>query len=257
MRTKIQNPYLNALIPVGAVAVMSLIATLVSWLLSSIGRDTPIFFWISIVFFVFFSLIWFVIWLLGARKKKQIREFLNSDRPLMRWTYSAVDWKQIKELNWREEHQDWKLQWGCLSLLMAAAGGLTGAMLGMGEGMRIILIRAIIGLLIGVGVGLLIGGMVAGGNHLASWLAYRREQPAQVALAPGEIFTGFDYFRADGRTRFINDVKLTRGQPDMLEFTLIFPPRPRMPLEETWAIAVPARLYSQVDQIRSSLVSYE
>lgn len=257
MQAKLQNPYLNALIPVGAISLLGLIAGLVTWGLNYFNVIERYLFWISMVFFAFFGLIWLVILLLGIRKKKLVREFLNSNRPLLRWTYSAADWQQVKNLNWNEEHQDWKLQWGCLSLLLSTAGGLTGLMLGLGEGLAVILIRSAAGFLIGVGLGLLIGGSVAGGNHLAAWLAYRKAQPAQVALAPGEVFTGFDYFRADGRTRFISNVELSRGQPDLLEFTLVFPPRPRMPLEETWVIAVPAKLYDQVDQIRSSLLRFK
>jgi hypothetical protein len=249
----LKNPHLDALITIGAITIFGFIASLVTWGLSVVDLIKSWFFWVSLIFFGIFALIWLIILLIGTRKKKQIEAFLSSDRPLIRWTYSESEWAIIKERNWHEEHQDWKLQWGCLSFLFATAGGLTGAMLGWGEGLGAIIIRAIIGLLVGVGLGLFFGGAVAGGNHLASRIAYRWKKPVEVVLAPGEIFTGYDYFRADGRFRVVKNVALKRGEPDVLEFTLVFPPRPRMPLEETWAVPVPTHLVEKVSQLKSSL----
>lgn len=256
MSRKLQNPHLDALITIGAITIFGFIASLVTWGLSVVDLIKTWFFCVSLIFFGICALIWLIILLIGARRKKQIKAFLSSDRPLIRWTYSESEWALIKEKNWREEYQDWKLQWGCLSLLFAAAGGLTGAMLGWGEGLGAILIRSIIGLLVGVGLGLFLGGAVAGGNHLASRIAYRRKQPVEVALAPGEIFTGYDYFRADGRFRVVKNVELKRGEPDVLIFTLVFPPRPRMPLEETWAVPVPPDLVEKVSQCQSSMEGF-
>jgi hypothetical protein len=249
MNPKIQNPYLNALIPIGGVALLGIFTSILTWGLAAFGVIERSAFWISLIISGFFCLIWLIILLLGARKVKKIRGFLNSDRPLIRWTYSPEDWKRIKELDWNEQRQDWKLQWGCMSLLIAAAGGLTGAMLGLGEGFGLILVNILLGLLVGAAIGLLLGAVVAGGNHLDSWLAYRKEEPAQVALGPGEIYTGFDYFHADGKFRFIKDYELNSGKENTLTITLIFPPRPRTPNEETWIIPVPDHLVEHIDRI--------
>jgi hypothetical protein len=71
----------------------------------------------------------------------------------------------------------------------------------------------------------------------------------QVALGPGEIYTGFDYFHADGKFRFIKDYALNLGKENTLAVTLLFPPRPRTPNEEIWVVPVPESLVEQVDRI--------
>ncbi len=141
MNPKIQNPYLNALIPIGGVVLLGIFTSILTWGLAAFDVIEMPVFWISLIISGFFCLIWLIILFLGARKVKKIRRFLASDRPLIRWTYSTVEWKRIKELDWNEQRQDWKLQWGCMGLLIAAAGGLTGAMLGLGEGFGLILVN--------------------------------------------------------------------------------------------------------------------
>jgi hypothetical protein len=71
----------------------------------------------------------------------------------------------------------------------------------------------------------------------------------QVALGPGEIYTGYDYFRADGKFRFIKDYEMQSGEENTLAVTLLFPPRPRTPNEEIWVVQVPESLVEQVDRI--------
>jgi hypothetical protein len=249
MKPKMKNPFQNALIPIGLLTVFSSFITFLFWGLSAAARIEAYFAWIALTFFVFFFLVWIIIWLLGIRKVQRIREFLNSSRPIIRWTYSATEWRQIREQNWQEVSQDWKIQWGCLSFLLGLVGLMTGAMLGLGDGLGKLSLWALIGLVIGFGTGLLIGGIVAGGNHLSSWLAYRQEEPVEVALGVGEIFNGYDYFCADGSLRLVRNIELDRGSPDTLTFTLEFPPRPRMPYEESWVIPVPTQFVDRVEEL--------
>ncbi len=247
------NPYLSALITIGGLAAFSLLVVSAALLLTVFELVGPVPLWISLAFLVFFGLVWLVIWLLNARKRQRIHAFLRSERPLIRWTYSQTEWKQIKAAEWDENQGDWKVQWGCLSALLALAGMLTGIMLGVGEGVGLLVGSALVGLLLGGLAGGVLGGLVAGGNHLGVWLSYRQETPGQVALGRGEVFVIDDYFRADDISCEIQSARLLPGQPKKLEVSLKFPPRPRMPDEETWQIPVFGEYIERVEGVLDEL----
>ena len=249
MKAHLRNPYQRAIVTLAGIVVFSLLATLAVWGLSGIAIAGPALVWMGTIFSLFISLILLIIWLLGLRQVRRARNFLQSDRPLVRWTYSQAEWDQLKESLWQEEKGDWKVQWGCLTVLLALTGLLTGVMLGWEDGFPEILISGSLGLVLGGLAGATLGMLVAGGNHLGARQSYQQGRPGQVALGKDEIYASDDYFKGDGRTSYFKDLTLLRGNPDILELLIVFPPRPRMPLEEDWRIPVPAKWVDQVEEI--------
>lgn len=252
MKHKLPHPYQSAMITIGGLVAVSLLVTVITYFLSRADLVSPQLLWISLAFLAFFGLVWVIILLLDLRKRRLIRRFLRSERVLIHWTYLPTEWKRIKTEMWDEDRNDWRVQWGCLSILLAAAGLLTGVFLGLGEGFGGILLRGLLGMLAGGGAGLLLGGLVAGGNTLGGWLAFRDQIPRQVALGRGEVFAIDDYFRANGNTRVIQSASLEPGSPAILVLELLFPPRPRMPQEETWRIPVPPGCIERIEQIMNA-----
>ena len=248
MESSLPHPYQRALIPLTGLAGFALLASLALAIFKLRGL-----FWISFVFFVVFGLLDLTVWLLGQLQVRRARAFLASDRPLVHWTYSAAEWQQWKESIWQEESADWKVQWGCLTILLALAGALTGGMLGIEEGILQLGLDAFLGFGLGALIGALIGGIVAGGNHWAARLAYQNPKPGQVALGPNEIYVNGDYFRGDGVHRYIRGATIRRGQPTTLELQLLFPPRPRRDPEEIWSFPVPTNFLEKVEKTLASI----
>ena len=238
------NPHRRAIITLAGLTGFAFLVNLVL-----VVSDKQNLGWISFIFLVSFILLDITIWLLGFIQMQRAKAFLNSDRPLIRWVYSTTEWQQLKENTWQAGNEDWKLQWGCLTFLLALAGSLTGGMLGLEEGIQQVGLNTILGFVLGALLGGLIGALVAGGNHLGAVLAYRNPYPGQVALGLNEIYVNGDYFKGDGNHRFIQDVKIYLWTPAILEFQLVFPPRPRMPREEEWNIPVPDPWIEKVTEI--------
>lgn len=248
MQTKLTNPHSSAILTLAGLSGSALLATVFIVGLSRQGLVEAALAWIGLIFFTILSLMGVTIWLLGLRQVLRARAFLKSERPLVRWTYSPDEWQAIKEAVWQESKGDWKLQGGCLALLLALAGLLTGAMLGLDSGLPEGIATAITGLVLGGLAGALIGMLVALGNYLGARQAYRRTEPGQVALGPDEIYASDDYFRGDGVHSYIREAILRSGRQSALECTLVVPPRPRMPREEHWRIPIPARWVEPVEE---------
>jgi hypothetical protein len=254
MGTRLKNPHQRAILTLVGLVSFSLLTTLAILGFSSAGLANPALLWVSFIFFVVFGLIFIIVWLLGISQMRRARAFLASDRPLVSWTYSAVEWQQLKENLWQEEKGDWKVQWGCLTLLLALAGLLTGIMLGLGNDFLELIVNSLIGLVLGGLFGGAIGALVAGGNYWGARKTYQRSEPGQVAIGPNEIYASDDYFKGDGVISYIQEAKIQRGNPITLELQLVFPPRPRMPIEEQWTIPVPPQWVAQVEEILPILV---
>jgi hypothetical protein len=90
--------------------------------------------WIAGAFAALWILVLVITWLMGLRQMSLVRRFLASDRPLVRWTYTFPEWEALKEARKEETQGDWKLALGGLTVIMALAGGLTGALIGFDEG---------------------------------------------------------------------------------------------------------------------------
>ena len=253
MQSGLRHPHRRALVPIAGLVGFSLLATLVIWGLSLADLANPALAWVGFVFFVIYALILSAIWLAGLIQTRRARAFLASDRPLVRWTYSQVEWVQMKESLWQEEKGDWKIQWGCLTFLFALVGLLTGIMLGWEDGFLEVLVNGFFGLVFGGLAGTTLGILVAGGNYLGARQSYRQTEPGQVALGVDEIYASDEYFKGDGQISYIQDVKIQRGNPSTLEFLIVFPSRPRQPSEEGWRIPVPVKWVEQVEKIMPRL----
>ena len=249
METRIRNPHQRAIVTIGLLTIFSFLSTLVIWGLSSTRFANFAMTWICLIFFIFFGSVWVIIWLLGLNQIRKIKEFLESDRPLVSWTYSEAEWKQYKEIVWKGETGDWKIQFGCLTFLLALAGMLTGMLIGLDGGLLEAVRITLIGLLSGGLFGAMLGILVAGGNLWGARQAYRQKEPGQVALGPNEIYANYDYFRGNDRNSFIRDAKINRGNPGTLEVELVVPPRPRASTEQQWSIMIPSQWVERVEEI--------
>ncbi len=204
---------------------------------------------IGLIFTLFFSLFFVIVWLLGRSQVRRIKRFLESDRSLVRWTYSSAEWKQIRESRWQEERGDWKIQFGCLTVLLALAGLLTGVLVGVEEGVLQAVGTGGVGLFIGGLVGGGIALVVAGSNYWSARLAHTQSEPGQIALGVDEIYANGNYFKGDGSSSIIQEAKIQRGNPTTLELQILFPPRPRLDREEQWSIVVPTQWVERVEEV--------
>lgn len=227
----------------------ALLVTLATWGLSVAGYIESAFLWIGFIFFAFFSLMFLIVLILGISQMRRAEAFLESERVLVSWTYSTAEWQQLKETLWQEEKDDWKVQFGCLTFLLALAGLLTGIMPGWEDGLPAVIAHGLVGLLLGGLLGSMFGVLVAGSNYLSARKAYRNPEPGLVALGVNEIYASDDYFKGDGVNSYIREVKLNFGSLTTLEFQLMVPPRPRMPSEEQWIIPVPPQWVERVEEI--------
>lgn len=169
----IPNPFLPGLWPLLGVTVLALLVFLVvgglvvfgnvpAGALLLVGLPVALFATISVL-----TVLW------GERQVRQIRDFLESDRPQVRWTYTPEEWAALRESHRQEAQETRQLPVGCLAFLLGVAGLLVGggvaarstafsphdweALLEIGGG-------AVAGALVGGLGGGLIGSIVALGN---------------------------------------------------------------------------------------------
>ncbi len=178
MRPHLNHPHQPALNTLAGLTIVAFLATFAIWGLSVFGFVDPVLLWISSIFFVLFGLMLFIIYILGIRQNQRAWTFLESDRVLVSWTYSKAEWQQLKEAGWQESKDDWKVQFGCLAFLLALAGGLTGTMLGWGEGLPDVAVSGLVGLILGGLVGSGLGLLVAGSNYWSARQNYRNPEPS-------------------------------------------------------------------------------
>jgi len=249
-----KNPYQRGLWPLFGLFGLFLLAAVLarSFTSEQDGFLLPLA-WISLAMSGFFGLLTLIVWLLGVRQLRQIRAFLASERPLLRWDYTPEEWRTLKEAVWQEQQGDWRLQFGCLTFLFGLVGLLVGGMLGAEEGFSEAVSGGLSGLMLGATGGAMLGAVVATGNYLAARSAYRQPEPDPVALAPHEIYANGAYFRGNGVHSYIQKAELQRGDPSVLRLELRMPPRPRMPDEEEWQIIVPPRMIEAVESALPAL----
>jgi hypothetical protein len=203
-----------------------------------------------------FAVIVIVQALRGARQARQIGEFLDSERPQVRWTYTPDEWAALREENWREASGAWKLPAGCLAFLLGVAGLLVGAALAQdavfgydAEALLEIAAGGVAGALVGALAGGLIGGVVALGNWLAARQAYRQTVPGQAALGRQEFYTPDQYVKLDGDQAWVEQAEWDEERPGGLRrLQLTIGAQRGRRGEETWEIAVPERVLAQVEE---------
>ncbi|MEZ4527617.1 MAG: hypothetical protein R2941_16990 [Desulfobacterales bacterium] len=195
----------------------------------------------------------FLSWLILLIRRNLIasrmKDFLGSNRVLVQWSYSSEEWKQMREDIWQEEKGDWRIQLGCLTVLFGVVGLLTGGMIGADEGGAEALIGALTGFLAGLAPGAVIGTVVSRINLLISRRAHADRIPAHVALGHQEILFNDEYFRGNGISRYLQNVRFGRGeQADELTFNIWWP-QIRTDPEKEWTIPVPDHMRQQVESV--------
>jgi hypothetical protein len=241
--------------------VLCFIMTLGSSIMVRLGAwETPIMPILSGSFGLLLGLILLIIWALGWSQIKKIEDFLASNRPLIRWTYTPEEWEELKKAKWEEEKGDWKIQLGCLTFLFGLAGLLAGLLIAASESsfdpytsIGELILGGLSGAAIGAGAGGAIGLAVAGGNYLAARKAYHQPTPGQVALSPTEIYANDQYFKANGGT--IESVEFQPETPAQL--TIVTYTWYKRPQEEEWDIFVPPRLIKAVQAIIPQIMTSE
>jgi len=259
----IPNPYREGFPALLGLVALTLILAAAAGLMVALGKwDAGLMVPVSIPF-VMFGLLLLVTWLLGELQRRRIVAFLASDRPLVRWTFTSAEWREIVDVKWEDEKGDWKTMWGCLTGLFGLVGLLVGLAIAAGEtsfsppildAVVETVSGGLIGMALGAIVGAAIGLAVAGGNYLALRTMHDRSVPGQVALAPTEFYANGEYFRANGGV--IQGVDFQRGNPATLMISTYYW-RFRRPPEEEWVIVVPRRMVEQVQDIIPQIVVSE
>lgn len=145
----IAHPYLEGLIVVGMLCGLFTIVTAVAGALALAGVLMPSWVLVTGIFLAFWGLILLTIWVWGMIKLWQMRNFLGSTRPIIRWWYTPEEWSAIQEEQEREQLEDLMVAPGCLAVLFAIVGVLVGGMIGADEGVAEAVVGGGAGLLIG------------------------------------------------------------------------------------------------------------
>ncbi len=242
------DPYRRAVIAPLWLTVLMCLCTLVAWGIAALRLTGYAFFAIAAGLFGLFGVITLGTWLWGRLQIRRADAFLASDRPLVRWKYSALEWERLKEAVWQEESGDWKIQLGCLTVLFAITGLLTGLLIGLDEGLGEAILGGVIGLVGGGAIGGVIGAVVAGSQHLVVRQAYAQTEPGEVALGRDEVYALGNYFRGNGKTSYVRRVTLHREAPARLHIEIQLPPRPRGSSEAEWVLPVPPQMVEAVEK---------
>ncbi len=198
----------------------------------------------------------------GQHQVRQIRNFLGSERPQVRWIYTMEEWAALRETRWQEAQEDRLLPVGCLTFLLAVAGLLVGGALGASnasfrafdwETLLEIGVGGILGALAGGSVGGLIGSVVTLGNWQAARQSYHQTEPGEVALSGREIYALGRYVKMDGDSTKLKQVEWERGHPTRLLITIStwLPRNDELILD----IVVPDRVMAQVEDVVQRMVS--
>jgi hypothetical protein len=252
----IRNPFLPGLWPLLGITALMLIGFLVVGGLAAIGTVPGGALLLAGLPVALFGAISIIAALWGERQVQQIQNFLDSDRPQVRWTYTAEEWAALRETRWQEAQEYRLLPMGCLAFLLGIAGLLVGGALGANntpfsaydwETLLEIGMSGVAGALVGGLAGGLIGGVVTLGNWQTARQNYRREEPEEVALSKREIYAAGQYVKMDGDSTELTQVEWEQGHPMRLLLTTSrrFPRRS----EETWDIVVPERVLAQVEAV--------
>ena len=248
-QTPTNDPYRRGWMVPLWLTILAFLGTLVAWGVSALELTSYIFLAIAVGFLVLFGAITLIVWVWGQTQIRRATEFLASDRPLVRWKYSTLEWERLKETVWAEEGGDWKVQLGCLTVLFAIAGLLTGLLIGSDEGLGEALLGGVIGLMGGGVVGAVIGAVVAGSNHLMLRKAYVQAEPDEVALGRDEVYALGNHFKGNGKSSYVRRVTLHHDAPARLHVEIQLPPRVRGPVEAAWMLPVPPHKIEAVEEV--------
>lgn len=254
MDTKIKHPHRDAFPTLIILTALSVIVTLLGGILAWLRiLSIPAVPYIAGSFGLFCGVILVIVWLLGLNQMRRTAAFLASDRVLVRWTYTPEEWDTIRCQRQETTRGDWKLALGCLTVIFAITGALTGVLIGLDDDLGTVLLDGALGLFVGGLIGGILGLAVGGGNALGAWLAYRDLHPEQIALGASEIFANDQYFRSHAPYRYILKAYWDSEDTAFLLYDL-WNPKPRGGSEETWSIYVPSRMHAAVEAVLSQIV---
>jgi hypothetical protein len=147
-----------------------------------------------------------ITWTSGMLEARKAENFLASSRPILRWTYSPAELKQIADAKWEDEKDDWKLQLFGLTFIFWLVGSLVG-ILGILDGSGDInpLAATAGGFIFGLALGI----PIAAGSHLALRWEYMHTNP-HAAIGTDELFYNSQYFKADGKGSFIHKAAVVK-----------------------------------------------
>jgi len=179
----------------------------------------------------------------GAVRRRQIADFVASDRPMARWTYTPQESARIRAERWDGERGDWRLQFGCLTGLFGLVGVLVG-LLGFLSGE----LNPIVPVAAGVATGAAVGSVVAVADYAGGRAERSLSTPIAVALGVGEFLYDGEYFCERGAEYVIESMHLEDGaRPALVIETWSHPWFQRTPREQQWAFPVPPE---RLDDVR-------
>jgi hypothetical protein len=245
----IAHPYREGLIVLGLLCGLFAVLAAVSGGLALAGWLTPVWAVVAGVFVLCWALMLAAIWGWGMFKLRQMKDFVSSTRPLIRWCYTPDEWALIQEEQELAQREGLLLAPGCLAVLCAIVGVLVGSMLGFDTGIAEALLGGGVGLLSGAAVGGLLGATVAGGNYLAHRWAHQHDQQMCVALGATEMLYGHAYFRSNDVTHFIEKISL--DVQEVPPYLVVELQNPKLLGDDTesWAILVPQRVVASLKRV--------
>lgn len=185
----------------------------------------------------------------------QAREFILSERPLIRWRYSPDEWQQVRQVQFNGSTEDMKEMAGCAVPFFAGVGTLLGTVLGSVEGFVGAVPGAAIGALAGYIFGKILVPIATGLNQSTNRELYRTDLPVWVVLAPGEIYYNRQYFRADAIGDRLEGMNLEEGALTWLRIET-FAPRGSITASFDGNIFVPCRMLATVKAVLPQLQQF-
>jgi len=245
------HPYKDGVIFCGVLTGAFALSAMIFWALMFADlMDDSIWFILASVMAGFWLLVLTIVWLLGKRKLGHIKGFVNSDRPLVRWRYTTAEWQAMKEQEWEENKEIFRVAPGCLAAIFASSGVVFGLLVGLEKGLDAWVQFTFFGVLGGAIIGGLLGGLISLNNYLGSRWSRNKDRQTLVALGADEVFHEREYFRSNGLTKYIMRVSLDEAaQPPKLTLVL-YSPKPRQSSsKQTWSLVIPDRMVEQVKAI--------
>jgi hypothetical protein len=253
----ISNPYLPGLRPMLGITALGLLGFLLTAGLAVAGIVPMGALMLAGLPAALFGVISILVALAGERQVRQIRDFLDSDRPQVRWTYTLEEWDALRESAWQEANQERFLPLGGLAFLLGLAGLLAGGAIGADdarysldwwEKLLEIGVAGLLGALAGAAIGAALGAIVTLGNWQTARQAYRQTQPGAVALSAQEIYALGQYANL---TDTLQKVTWETAPPARLLITFTRWQTRRS--AETWEILVPERVRAQVAAVTQKM----
>ena len=235
------QPFARGLRTVLALLILALAGLAASAILTATGTAALLGVVVSGAFSVFLGVALAAILGAGAVRRRQIGAFLVGDRAMVRWTYTPEQTARIRAERWDDERVDWKVQFGCLTVLFGLVGVLVGVM-GYLSGE----LNPLVAAGVGVAFGATVGGVVAAANHAGVRAERAATGPIDVALGIGEFTFDGEYFCEHGAEHVIESLRLDESArrddgvtPDLVIETWSHPWYQRTPMEREWHIPVP------------------